>query len=213
MNRIILLFLISAAFLIFEAASAQKHPQFRYISLDAGFNMAGIRSSGDYDKHQKNFGVNISLSGNYSFSELNSLGAGLIFDQKGAVDNVYDIHTNLNYLTLPVYSKWVIGKDPGMFITAGIYAAWLLNAGMRGEQVVNGQIIHIKENVTDNFRHFDAGLALSAGMMVRLYDDFDFLVTIRGTSGMLKIESSSGYRPRNYHINISLGYIYYIGNR
>ena len=208
---------ISAALLVlfmpFFAAECQKHPQLRYIGIDAGFNMAGIRQASQYDRHEKNTGANINLSSNYSFSDSKSIGASLSFEQKGAVDHIYDVKTNLNYFTLPLYVKWVTGKEPRFFLTAGGYTALLVSANKRGEQLLDGQTVTVNENVSGNFRSFDYGLLIGTGMMVRLYDDFDFMVSMRGSAGLFKIEDQPGHRPKNYHVNISIGYIYYIGFR
>ncbi len=194
-------------------AEGQKHPQFRYLSLDAGLNMAGVHSGSQFDRHKKNFGANIGLSGNYSFCETRSIGASLAFEQKGAVDNVFDINTNLNYLSLPIYFQWITGKDPRLFITTGAYTAWLVNATERGEYFDGGQTVKVNDNVSDDFRPLDYGLIIGAGMMVRLYDDFDFSVAFRGSAGLSDIATRSGNKPKNYHFSISLGYIYYIGFR
>jgi len=194
-------------------AEGQKHPQFRYLSIDAGLNMAGVHSGSQFDRHKKNFGANIGLSGNYSFCETRSIGASLAFEQKGAVDNVFDINTNLNYLSLPLYIQWITGKDPRLFFITGAYTAWLINANRRGEYRDGGEPVYVNDNVSADFRPLDYGLVLGAGMMVRLYDDFDFTVAVRGSAGLSNIATRSGDNPKNYHFNISLGYIYYIGFR
>ena len=190
---------------------AQKHPQLRYLGVDAGFNMAGIRSASQYDRHKKNFGANVNFSANYSFSDSKSVGASLSLEQKGATDPVYDLKTNMNYASLPVYLKLVTGKEPRFFFTGGLYAGWLINAKIRGEQLQDGKLVGVNENVSGDFRSFDYGLVASTGMMVRLYDDFDFIFSIRGSSGLLRItDHPPGPRPQNYSINVSIGYIYYI---
>jgi hypothetical protein len=204
---------LTVCFFINFNAEAQKHPQLRYLSADAGFNISGIRSAFHYDKHVKNFGANISIAGNYSFSDFKSAGVALSFEQKGASDNVHDVNTNLNYLSLPVYFKWAAGKDPVIFFTTGVYAGWLINANKRGELFVDGKTNRVSENITSGFRSLDGGLIIGTGIMVRLYDDFDFMITVRGSLGLLKIENFPGHNPKNYHINIGLGYIYYIGFR
>ncbi len=204
---------LSLIFLNCINVEGQKHPRFRYLYLDAGLNIAGVHSGSRFDRHKKNFGTNISLSGNYSFCETRSIGASLAFEQKGAVDNVFDINTNLNYLSLPIYFQWVTGKDPRLFITTGAYTAWLVNATRRGEYVDGGQTVKVNDNVTTDFRPLDFGLLFGFGMMVRLYDDFDFTVTFRGSAGLSNILIHATDNPKNYHFNISLGYIYYIGFR
>jgi hypothetical protein len=192
---------------------AQKHPQFRYVSFEAGINLSGISSSPQFDEHQKNAGFHAGVSGNYSFSELKSIGASLVFDRKGAVDRVHDINTNLNYISLPLYINWVTGKEPRLFFTTGLYVSRLISAQRRGEQNIDGQITAVNERITDEFRPFDFGINLGTGLMIRLYDDIDFKVNIGGTAGLLKISNMPGYSPRNYNLNISLGYVYLIGYR
>jgi hypothetical protein len=193
---------------------AQKHPQFQYISIDAGANMAGISSGGYFDKHQKNFGLNFCLSGNYSLNENHSLGAGLAFEQKGAVDRVFDINSNLNYFTLPVYFKYSTrGQISRSFFSAGAYASHIINARRVGTEYAGGDIRQVNEVVTANFRSFDYGLTLGAGLMIRLYDKIDFMATIRGSAGLMNIDRNSGNSFRNYHFNAGIGYIYYIGFR
>jgi hypothetical protein len=199
--------------LLFVRLEAQKHPQFRYVSFETGINLSGISSSPQFDKHQKNAGLHLGISGNYSFSELKSVGASVVFDRKGAADRVHDINTNLNYISLPVFMKWVTGKEPRLFFTTGIYVSRLISAQRRGVQNIDGQVTTINENITDEFRPFDFGIKLGTGLMIRLYDDIDFKVSIGGTAGVLKISSIPGYSPRNYNFNIDLGYIYFIGYR
>lgn len=190
-----------------------KHPQLRYISFDAGLNISGISSSLNYDSHRKNFGASVNLSGNFSFTDSWSVEAALAFEQKGAVDNIYDINTNLNYLALPVYMKWITGKDPRLFIITGFYGSWLINAIKRGKQYAGGEVTRVNENVSSDFYEYDYGIILGTGMMVRLYDDFDFILSLRGSAGLPGIVRQTGLKSRNYHFNISLGYVYYIGFR
>jgi hypothetical protein len=194
-------------------AEAQKHPQFRYLSFDAGFNAAGIRSATGYDDHAKNFGIRSGISCNYSFNDSRSAGAAVVFDQKGAVDPVFGINTNLSYLTLPVFIKLISGKEPRMFLTAGAYVSTLMNATRRGERFIEGKSTRINEKVTDNFNRHDFGLTAGGGLMFRLYDDFDFMISAGYSAGLLSVEDIPGYNPKNHHLNISAGYIYYIGLR
>jgi hypothetical protein len=209
--------LFYAALIIFQLLiirlEAQKHPQFRYVSFEAGLNLSGISSSPQFDEHQKNAGFHAGVSGNYSFSDLKSIGASLVFERKGAVDRVHDINTNLNYISLPIYINWVTGKEPRIFFTTGIYVSRLISAQRRGEQNIDGQITSVKEKISDEFRPFDFGVNLGTGLMIRLYDDIDFKVKIGGTAGLMKISNMPGYSPRNYNFNISLGYIYFMGYR
>lgn len=203
-----IIFLLSA-----QNADAGKHPQFRYISLDTGLNMSGIRSSDRYDNHAKNFGPALRISGNYSFSDSRSVGASLAFERKGSVDPVHDIKTNLGYLTLPVYFKFVTGKDPRLFFVSGVYASKLLFAGRVGEHFIDGQRTTVNEAVTKEFRSFDLGLMAGGGIMVKLYEDFDFLVSGNFSAGVMNISAYSNRKPKNYNITLSIGYIYYIGFR
>jgi hypothetical protein len=213
MSRKVVFIIAAVLIMVPPGARAQKHPQFRYIGLDAGMTMAGIRSSADYVSHARNFGARVALSGNYSLSSSKSAEAALVFEQKGAADPVFDITTNLNYLTLPVYFKLVAGNDPQLYITAGAYASRLINASRKGGRYVEGRPDIVNEKVTASFRSLDAGLMVGVGMMIRLYEDFDFIVSAGISGGFLKIDDLPGHKPRNYNISISVGYIYYIGYR
>lgn len=198
---------------LFIRMEAQKHPQFRYVSFEAGMNLSGISSSPQFDEHQKNAGFHAGVSGNYSFSDLKSICASVVFDRKGAVDRVHNINTNLNYVSLPLHMKWIIGKEPRLFFTTGIYVSRLISAQRRGEQNIDGQISAVDENITDEFRPFDIGINVGTGLMIRLYDDIDFMVNVGGVAGLLKISDIPEYSPRNFNLNLSLGYIYFIGHR
>jgi hypothetical protein len=204
---------ISIFLSVFSYSGAQKHPQLRYVSFDAGVNMSYFHPAGLYDLHQKNPGPHLAVSGDFSFSDSWSAGASLVFDRKGAVDPAHDINTNLNYLSLPVFMKWIAGKEPRFFLTTGFYSSWLLSAQIKGEQFINGQINRVNENATADFRSFDYGLILRGGMMTRLNDNLDFMVTVGGAAGLPDIANSPETSLRNYNLNLSLGYIYYIGYR
>ncbi len=213
MSRKVIFLIAAILILALPGAQAQKHSRFRYIGLDAGMTMAGIRSSADYVSHARNFGARAALSGNYSLSNTKSAETALVFEQKGGADPVFDIATNLNYLTLPVYFKMVAGDDPQLFITAGAYASRLISASRKGVGFAEGRPDTVNEKVTARFRPFDYGLMAGGGMMIRLYENFDFIVTSGVSVGLLKIDDLPGRNPRNYNINISAGYIYYIGIR
>jgi hypothetical protein len=213
MSRKVIFLIAAIVILVLPGAHAQKHSRFRYIGLDAGMTMAGIRSSADYVSHASNFGARAGLSGNYSLSNSKSAEAALVFEQKGGTDPVFDITTNLNYLTLPVYFKVVAGGDPQLFVTAGVYGSRLISASRKGVGFAEGRPDTVNEKVTARFRTYDYGLMAGGGMMIRLYDDFDFIVTAGVSGGLLKIDDLPGHNPRNYNINISAGYIYYIGLR
>ncbi len=213
MNRKITFTLIFLFLLAVAESLAQKHPQLQYISLEAGLNMSGIRSAGHYDNHAKNLGTRVSFSAGYSFCDFKSLGASLSFDQKGASDPIHRIVTNLNYLTIPVYFRLATGKDPKLFIAAGGYFSNLISASRKGEVLVEGNTIPVNNRITSEFNRFDAGVTANGGMILRLYDDFDFMISAGISSGLMRIEDIPESRPKNYRLNISAGYIYYIGFR
>ena len=213
MNLKITLSLFSVFFLVAAESLAQKHPQLQYISLDAGLNLSGIRSAGHYDNHARNLGARISLSVNYSLCNSKSVGTSLSFEQKGATDPVHKINTNLNYLTIPVYFKFTAGKDPKFYFMAGSYFSSLVSASRKGDLNINGNTTTVNNKVTAEFNRFDAGLAAGCGIGIKLYDNLDLMISTRISSGLIKIEDIPGERPRNYQINISTGYIYYIGFR
>jgi hypothetical protein len=194
-------------------AEAQKHTRLRFVGFDAGLNMAGIRSASAYDSYAKNFGIRSGVSANLSFSDSRSAGVALSFEQKGGVDPALNINTNLDYLTLPVFFHLKTRNDPSLFFTTGIYVSTLLNASRRGESFINGQTGIVRENATSEFRPVDFGLTAGGGIMVRLYADFDFMISAGLSAGLLNIEDIPGHRPRNYNISISAGYIYYMGYR
>ncbi len=207
---------LSILFLFFAVANTgmgQKHPQLRFVAFDAGLNMSGIRSASEYQRQPGCFGISAGISGNYSFSDSRSVGVSLEFSQKGAAEYIPDINTKLNYLSLPVFYLYNFKKDPGFFVLGGVYGSCLISASRRGELLNSGQNSRISENITSDFMSFDYGILLGMGMTVRLYDDFDFTVKIRGSAGFSKIKNTDESSPRNYNIGISLGYIYYIGFR
>jgi hypothetical protein len=207
-------FIVFPVIILFNIESAsQKHPQIQFVSFDAGLNIAGVRSAMHYDRHEKNFGANFSFSGNYSLSDDISVVASVSFSQKGAVDPVYPINTNLNYFAVPFSLRWVTGKDPKLFFFAGGYSALLIGANRRGEMFIDGQVMRVRESVSSDLRSFDYGIVFGTGMMIRLYDDFDFVINLSGSAGFARIENRYDSKPKNYHFNISLGYVYYIGFR
>ncbi|TVR72175.1 MAG: PorT family protein [Marinilabiliales bacterium] len=192
----------------------QKHPQIRYIAFDAGINMAGISSSPEYQRHAGFLGASFRFTGNYSFDDAKSISTSLTFEQKGAPEFIHKINTNLNYLTVPVLYKFsTTGKYPRFHFNAGAYGAYLMNAQRRGALYNGDQQSRVSENITSEFRSLDYGILLGAGMMLRLYDDIDFMINIHGAMGIPMIKEISGSSPRNFNINISMGYVYYIGFR
>jgi len=212
MNRKTQYFLIAFLFSVLIRVDAQKHPQFQYISFEGGINLAGVIPEGQFGNEIK-LGFFTGVSGNYSLSDVRSIGASLFFDQKGAADKVHDITTSLNYIKVPVYMKWFSGKDPRLYFSAGVYTGWLVSASKKGDQFIDGQHTEINENVTGNFNRFDTGLTAGVGLMIRLYDDLDFMVSAGGSAGLLDIDNNPLETLRNYQVNVSLGYIYYIGYR
>ncbi len=212
MYKTAVLFLFFLTFSLWDASS-QKHPQFSHIGAGGGVNFAGIRGGGNYDSFDKNIGVNIGFKGNYSFSDLFSLGAEVCFEQKGAVDEAFDINTNLSYLTLPFYIKWGLGDKSRFFLISGVYGSYLLNAVKKGEKRVDGRYVSVNDDLSDSFRSYDAGIVLGGGVMVELNWDFDFFVSVRTGFGIPDISENQPCKPKNYHFGVNLGYIYYIGFR
>ncbi len=205
--------LIFACLASLHYADGQKHPQFSHIGAGGGVNLAGIRSGLNYDTYDKNIGLNLGIKGNYSFSDLLSVGSEISFEQKGAVHEAFDVNTNLSYLSLPVYIEWTLKEKPRFFIHTGLYGSYLLGARRKGEMRANGQYVAVNESVSDDFRNYDAGLIFGGGFMVELNWDFDFFVSIRSSFGLINISANTDSQPRNYHFGITAGYIYYIGFR
>ncbi len=212
MYRKAFLFILVLFFSLPEVAG-QKHPQFSHIGAGAGLNFAGIRSGEGYDSHDKNIGLNIGIKANYSFSKLLSAGSGISFERKGAVDETFDVNTNISYISLPLYVEWTLTQKPRFFIQTGVYGSYLINAVKKGDMRVGGQNVPVNEDLKEDFRSYDAGIILRGGFKVELNWDFDFFVSVNTSVGLLNISENSESSPKNYHFGITAGYIYYIGFR
>jgi len=169
---------------------------------EAGVNLANV--SGDMPNTSMKLGlkagavVNIPAGGGFY------LQPGLFFSQKGFKTEILGIKatTNINYIELPVnvLYRFDLGNAGGIFVSAGMYAAFATNG-----KVKSGDMSHNIEFGSDagEMKRFDYGANFGLGY------ETPWGVYVRGQYGLglANVSADDDFSMKNNTIQITLGYL------
>ena len=173
------------------------------IGLHGAYSNNSILNQAVYNKN--NSGLNIGANTQYGFNKYFAAYAELNYEVKGAKGEIayynsigeqmlsYTKIQYLNYATLPVMARVLIGKEkPKIFFNGGIYYGFLVNAW------VNPQDKNVDHTVTADFKRNDFGLCGGAGVQYSLHKNYLLRAEWRYNYGLMNISQAA-----NDHFNRS----------
>lgn len=173
---------------------------------EVGINLANV--SGDMPNTDMKLGIKAGAVVNIPAGGGFYLQPGLFFSQKGFKTSVLSIEatTAINYIELPVNVLYRVdlGNAGGIFVSAGMYAAFATNG-----KVKSGDLSRNIEFGSDagEMKRFDYGANFGLGY------ETPWGVYVRGQYGLglANISGDDDFKMKNNTIQITLGYL--LGNR
>jgi hypothetical protein len=196
------------------------------LGIDVGPSIISLRGN-DIIKvfHKPTIGFSSGLSFQYNFKKIFSIRTNIAFERKGSVltmpltdlngnstGNV-TIHTNFDYLTLPILFRATIGKKVHYYINAGPFLGYLIKQTFvsRGDSTPN--------TTSDNTflsKRYDVGLSTGLGVLVPIKQKFAIAFEARNNLGLNNLSTvqvvNNGSIKTN-SINFHFCFAYRFGQR
>lgn len=203
MKRIVLFLLFAC-----NAVNAQEKGDFE-IGLSAGLNSSHATSFTNDPKKLK-FGINVTLSSEYYFSESWGIKTKFVYDQKGWTNaflqdveeiDVNIIDWNVNYLTLPILITHHAGANRNFHMHLGPYIGVLLDA----------EADNTGEDLSFALHAVDLGISFAFGYKVYLTESVKLFTEIEFSPGLIEIfaiENNIDYTIVNGRTSLSFGVLF-----
>ncbi len=96
-------------------------------------------------------------------------------------DSTYDVKTNMDYITIPLFIKFNLGRSNKFYFQAGGYYGYMLGArfsGMKFEEMVS------KENIKAGLSLHDYGVLLGGGLETPISREMSLLLDVKYNYGL-----------------------------
>jgi len=199
--------------LLTKAQNPHKSPT---IGIKGGVHLSSLTGDKLMDTNAKLITPQIGISGAWFFTRRLSVNTEINYEKKGGKFNSYELETNLNYVTVPLFGKYAFSKDPQIYIYGGGYASYLLSATTKGKFEIFEISKDINENIKPNLSAFDFGIVAGVGAQGRFNRRADIFIDLRYCQGLFNVDNNSAeYRYNindaeldNYYYNVKKGDIY-----
>ena len=185
---------IALAFL--TAGTAYGQASSFEIGIEGGPSLISLRGNETINNHHKTtIGYSAGFSLQYNFKKIISLRTNIAYEKKGSIvraerTDIYgnslgeiDIHTNFDYLTLPVLVRVTFGENVQYFINAGPYFGHLIKQTFVSEDYNGQQTI----DNTFNDKRFDVGISTGLGISIPIKTKFSASFEIRNNLGLYNV--------------------------
>ncbi len=165
------------------------------IGVDAGPSLTSIRNESNSELKSK-VGFAAGASFEYFLNENMGLKSGLLFEQKGAKDEIFltddqgdptgtqEIDIEYNYLVLPLLFAYHSPGKTSFYANAGPYLGLLLSNMVYYEET--DQAPGLKEDFTSETNTLDFGLSIGVGVNFELSDQLLFGIDVKENLGLSK---------------------------
>ncbi|NQX82894.1 MAG: porin family protein [Flavobacteriaceae bacterium] len=202
--------LFAAIVTIFSTASicAQGQGDFE-LGIGVGASSSSATQSSAYDGGTADSlsGPNVSISGEYYYSESWGIKMKLISDTKGWTGGHYydipNVDYELKYITIPVMANWHFGSTKDWYLNFGVYMGFLTDATATNNDV--------ELNVKKDFETSDFGFAYGIGYKFKVNEDMKFYLEYEAQSGSAEIfKDDSNGTTTNIRASFNAGLIFNI---
>jgi len=217
----ILIILILCSSLVFGQTNKYE------VGLELGPSLNSLRGNDILDKNndfsfafssgltfQYNFPKFISIRTNISFERKGLTTQGSATDQDGNQIGELTIHSNFDYLTIPILGRLTFGKKINFFVNAGPYIGYLIKQTDVTEAF--GEYPKTENDNTDNFKRTDLGITTGLGVRFPIKNKLFLSLEIRNNFGLTNISSvpvvNDGAIKTN-STNLLIGIEYRFGTR
>lgn len=170
------------------------------VGVDAGPSITTLRNEDNMDLKSK-VGYAAGISFEYLLNEKLGIKSGLLFEKKGARDEItridgegiptetIDIDNQYNYLILPLLFAYHTPGDISFYANAGPYFGFLLSNMVYYEETDTSP--GKKEDFTSETNSIDVGLSIGIGTNITLSDKLLLGFDIKNNLGLTKTIGSS----------------------
>ena len=137
----------------------------------------------------------VSFTGAFNFNKSILLQAELGYERKGnkftnqywddmgelVADSTYDVRTNLDYVTVPLFLKLNLGRSNKFYFQAGAYYGYLLRARYSGMKL--GEMVS-KENIYEGLSLTDYGFVVGGGLETPIRRELSLLLDVKYNHGL-----------------------------
>lgn len=190
---------------------AQEKNSFE-IGLQSGVNVSTVILYDDEENNRREVsnvrtGLNVTLSGDYYFSQKLSLKAKVIYDQKGWHNGIisdingnnFETNYHVDYITIPVGVSAHFGRKFNWYLNVGPYVGFLLSA----------KATAFNFDVKSALKNTDLGLDFAVGLKIPIANQLKLNFEFGGQGGLLNVaKSSNGDVLRNSRFNLNGGLIF-----
>jgi len=174
------------------------------IGLRLGANLANV-SGKNTDDNSINFRTNFGALLTYSILSDFGVTAEINYSGKGSKNSESDIDINLNYLEIPIYANYFLGRTEATFrpkFILGGYLGYLMSAKVA------------QANVSESYSNSDVGLLLGGGGHYHLKGGNWLNFDVRYSLGLSNITPRlpSDLALRNSVLSLNLAWTFPLGN-
>ncbi len=192
------------------------------IGVEGGTGLISLRGNSLLESHKPAFGFSGGVSLEYDLNNTLSLRTTIAFERKGdmlkgtLIDNDGNIigtatmHSNFNYLTLPLLVRASLGKNHRFFVNAGPYVGYLL------KQTVSSKGVGLEQKVDNTLldKRMDAGITAGVGFRFFFGAKCDFSIEARDNLGLMNVSAVPVYGGgsiKTNSANLLVGFTYKLG--
>ena len=105
------------------------------------------------------------------------------WDNLGVIieDSTYEVKTNMDYITIPLFVKFNLGRSNKFYFQAGGYYGYLLGAKFSG--VKFGEVVE-KESIINGFSLHDYGVIIGGGLETPISREMSLLLDVKYNYGL-----------------------------
>ena len=163
------------------------------IGIEAGPSQTSIRNKSN-SRLKSTVGYAAGASFEYMLNKNMGLKSGLLFEQKGAKDDIMmtdiqgnnignlEIDIKYQYLVLPLLFAYHTGGNPDFYVNLGPYAGFLLSNMVYYEDT--DQYEGMKEDFTSETNSVDIGASIGVGANIPISENLKLGVDIRENLGL-----------------------------
>ncbi len=111
------------------------------------------------------------------------------WDELGVLveDSTYDVKTNLDYVTIPLFIKLNLGRSNKFYFQAGGYYGYLLRARFTGMKFGD---LYSKDNIIDGLSVHDYGIIIGGGLETPIRRELSLLLDMKYSYGLKDLNSN-----------------------
>ncbi len=133
-----------------------------------------------------------------------------VWDSKNVIieDSTYQVKTNLDYITIPLFLRINLGRTSKFYLQAGGYYGYLVHANFSGMRL--GQMVS-KEAIGDGLYRHDYGIVAGGGIETPIRQGLGVVLDIKYQYGLKDINKDhliiGDSKPlKNKGLNLSVGF-------